>query len=120
MRGDRYLIKTVLKTHQRGYSDFYRQNVRLQMSFENLRDGIQGLELVTETELEKEYRRQNDKAKLKYIQFQNHEYNSAVKIDDGEAQAHFEGNKEKYKTENQVNLRFVKVNPKEFVSDEGV
>ena len=120
IRRDPTLLTNYNLFHQQGYSDPYRQSVRLQMSFENLQNEIQGLELVTDIELEQEYLRQNDKAKLKYIQFQNHEYNSAAKIDDTEAQTYFEENKEKYKSENQVNLKFVKIDPKEFISDEGV
>ncbi len=106
--------------HAQGFSDAYRNSVRLQMSVENLRNDIQGLVLVTDNELENEYIRRHKKAKLKYIQFQDHEYRSAVKIDDVELKAYFEDNKEKYKTEDQANMKYVKIEPKEFVSDEEV
>ena len=120
VRSDSTLLTNYNLLQARGYGDSYRQNVRLQMSYENLRNDIEGLELVTDNELEHEYRRQNDKATLKFIKFQDHEYENTVKIDDAEAQTYFEENKEKYKTEDQVNLRYVKIDPKDFVTDEDV
>ena len=69
VRSDPALLSNYNLFHARGFRDAYRQSVRLQMSLENLRNDIQGLELVTDTDLENEYRRQNNKAKLKYIQF---------------------------------------------------
>ena len=120
VRSDPTLLSNYNLLHAQGFSDAYRQSVRLQMSVENLRSNIQGLELVTDNEIENEYRRQNDKAQLKYIQFQDHEYQNAVKTDDAEVQAYFENNKENYKDEDQVNLKYVKIDPKDFVSDEDV
>ena len=120
VRSDPTLLSNYNLLHAQGFSDVYRQSVRLQMSVENLRNNIQGLELVTDNELENEYRRQNDKAQLKYIQFQDHEYQNAVKTDDAEVQAYFENNKENYKAEDQVNLMYVKIDPQGFVSDEAV
>ncbi len=120
VRSDPALLSNYNLFHARGFRDAYRQSVRLQMSLENLRNDIQGLELVTDTDLENEYRRQNNKAKLKYIQFKNNDYRNAVKIDDAEVQSYFEDNKENYKNENQANVKYVKIDPKEFVSDEEV
>lgn len=120
VRSNPTLLSNYNLLHAQGFSDAYRQSVRLQMSLENLRNDIQGLELVTDNELENEYRRQHYKAKLKYIQFQNHEYQNAVKINDAEVQAYFEDNKEKYKTEIQANVKYVKIDPKKFVSDKEV
>ncbi len=120
IRSDSNLLASYNLYQQRGYGDLFRQDVRLQMSFESVSNQIQGLALVTDTEVENEYRRQNDKAKLKYIQFQNYEYNNAIKVEESEAQTYFELHKEKYKTEERINLRFVKLDPKGFVSDRDV
>ena len=106
--------------HRSGFGEFYLQNVRLGMSSNALRNGIQGLELVTDAEVEKEYRREDDKAKFKFIQFRDYEYNSVATVEDAEAQAYFEANREKYKVDDQVNLKFVKIDPKNFVSDDMV
>lgn len=120
VRSDSTLLTNYNLFQERGFGDAYRRSVRLQMSLENLRNDIEGLELITDNELEHEYRRQNNKAQLKYIQFQDREYQNAVKIDDAEVQAYFENNKEKYKTEDQANVKYVKIDPEEFVSDEEV
>ena len=120
VRSDSTLLTNYNLFQERGFGDAYRRSVRLQMSLENLRNDIEGLELITDNELEHEYRRQNNKAQLKYIQFQDREYQNAVKIDDIEVQAYFENNKEKYKTEDQANVKYVKIDPEEFVSDEEV
>ena len=60
--------------------NYLRQIVRLQMSFEALRSQFEGLDLITDSEIENEYRLQNDKAKLKFIQFQHTSYSSAVTL----------------------------------------
>ena len=120
IRSDANLLGGYNNSLQQGSGDAYRQYVRLFVGDEVLRSQIQGLELVTDTEVENEYRRQNNKAKVKFIQFQHFEYNSAAKVDDAEAQAYFDAHQEKYRKADEINLRFVKLDPKGFVSDEDV
>ena len=104
-----------------GNSDLYRDQIRGQLSESMLRDQIQGMELVTDLEIENEYRRQNHKAKLKFIQFRNSDYNNATEVPDEEAKTYFEqNNKEKYYKKDQINLKFVKISPQDFVSDDDV
>ena len=103
-----------------GNGTVYRDQIRGQLSESMLRDKIQALELVTDLEIENEYRRQNHKAKLKFIQFRNSDYNNTVDVADEEARAHFEKNKEKYAKKDQINLKFVKISPQDFVSDDDV
>ena len=103
-----------------GNGTVYRDQIRGQLSESMLRDKIQALELVTDLEIENEYRRQNHKAKLKFIQFRNSDYNNTVEVADEEAKAHFEQNKEKYAKKDQINLKFVKISPQDFVSDDDV
>ncbi|MCZ6679339.1 MAG: peptidyl-prolyl cis-trans isomerase [Candidatus Poribacteria bacterium] len=105
---------------QQGGADAYRQYVRVLISDQTLRNQIQGLELVTDTEVENEYYRQNNKAKLKFIQFKHFQYNRVATVDDAEAAAYFEEQKEDYKKADTINLRFIKLAPKNFVSDEAV
>jgi len=103
-----------------GNGTVYRDQIRGQLSESMLRDTIQALELVTDLEIENEYRRQNHKAKLKFIQFRNSDYNNTVDVADEEARAHFEQNEEKYAKKDQINLKFVKISPQDFVSDDDV
>jgi peptidyl-prolyl cis-trans isomerase D len=99
-----------------GVAELYKQNVRHQLSSTTLRDNIQNLELVTDTEAEQAYRLEADKAKVKYIEFRHSDYVSTVNVDDAVADAYFQENKDTYKTEEQVNVKFIKINPEDFVS----
>ena len=118
IRSDDNLLASYNAVQQSGNGNDFRQYVRSLLINQILLNQIQGLELVTEAEVENEYRRQNSKAKLKYIQFQHFAYNSAVKVDDAEAQAYFEEHKEKYEEGEVINLRFIKLDPKNFISGE--
>lgn len=103
-----------------GFAEIYKQNIRFQLSSSTLRDNIQNLELVTDTEAEQAYRLEADKAKIKYVEFRHSDYSPNVKVEDGEAEAYFEENKINYKTEEQVNIRFVKINPADFVTQSDI
>ena len=93
-----------------------KKNVRLILSATTLRDGIETLELVTDTEAEQAYRLQADKVKVKFIEFRHDDYVTAVNVDDAEAEKYFQANREDYKIEEQVNARFIQINPPDFVS----
>ena len=103
-----------------GDGALYRDQIRGQLSESMLRNQIQGMELVTDLEIENEYRRQNHKAKLKFIQFRNSDYNNAAKVTDEEAEGFFNQNKEKYHKKDQIKLKFIKISPQDFVSDDDV
>ena len=118
IRNDNNLLDSYNSVQQSGSGAVFRQYVRSDLVNQILLNQIQGLELVTDAEMEDEYRRQNTKAKLKYIQFQHFAYNSVVEVDDAEAQAYFEEQQEKYKKGAEINLRFIKLDPKSFISDE--
>ncbi len=100
-------------------ANFYKH----QLSATKLRDNIQNLELVTDTEAEQAYRLEADKAKVKYIEFRHSDYVSTDKADDAEAaeaEAHFQENQDNYKTEEQVNVKFIKINPEDFVTQSDI
>ena len=118
IRNDDNLLSNYNAIQQSGSGDDFRQYVRSLLINQVLLNQIQGLELVTDAEVENEYRRQNTKAKLKYIQFKHLWYNGAAKVDDAEAQTYFEAHKEKYEKGEEVNLRFIKLDPTNFISVE--
>ncbi len=97
-------------------ANLYKENVRIFLSSTALRDGIQTLELVTDTEAEQDFLLEAEKAKVKYIEFQHNDYISSVYIDDTEAEKYFNENRENYKTDEQVNVKFIKIDPVDFVS----
>ncbi len=118
IRNDDNLLSNYNAIQQSGSGEDFRQYVRSLLINQVLLTQIQGLELVTDAEVENEYRRQNAKAKLKYIRFQHFAYNSAVEVDDAETQAYFEEHKEKYEKGEEINLRFIKLDPQNFISGE--
>lgn len=120
IRSDDNLLSNYNLIQQRGNGADFRQYVRSLLVNQILLSQIQGLELVTDAEVENEYRRQNTKVKLKYIQFQHFGYNSGVEVDDAEVEAYFQEHKEKYEKGDQINLKFIKLDPETFVSGEDI
>ena len=105
---------------QFGAADIYTANVRQQLSTRAIQDGIHALELVTDTEVEQAYQLEADKVKVKFIEFKYDDYLSTVEVDDAEVKAYFEKNRDSYKLEEQVNVKFIRVNPAALVSDEEI
>ncbi len=98
-----------------------KDSVRLELSSTSLRESIRELELVTDTEVEHSYRLDGEKVKVKYIEFRHSDYNSIVTEDDAaEAEAYYEENKDRYKTEEQVNVKFIQVNLEDFVTQHDI
>ena len=118
IRSDENLLANYNAVQQGGNGNSFREYVRSLLINQILLNQIQGLELVTDSEVENEYRSQNTKAKLKYIQFRHFAYNSAVEVDDAEARAYFEEHKEKYEKGAEINLRFIKLDPQNFITGE--
>lgn len=118
IRSDENLLQQYNQYNQLGYeaANYFKGRVRSHLSVTTLRDGVQTLELVTDTEAEQVYRLQADKAKVKFIEFRHDGYVTTVNVDDAEAEKYFQANREDYKTEEQVNTRFIQINPADFVS----
>ena len=117
IRSDANRVQQYNLYEQFGAADVYTENIRLQLSSAALRDSIQALELVTDTEAEQAYRLESDKAKVKFIEFKHSDHNATVEVDDAETEAYYEENKDDYKSQEQVNVKFIRVNPANFVSD---
>ncbi len=119
IRSDENLLQ---QYNQLGYegANYLKEQVRFYLSATALRDSIQELELVTDIEAEQAYRLEADKAKVKFIEFRHSDYISTVNVDDAEAEVYFQENQEEYKTEEQVNIRFIRVNPADFVSQSDI
>lgn len=120
IRSDASRVEQYNLYQQFGAVDLYTENVRLQLSSTALRDSVQSLELVTDTEAEQAYRLESDKAKVKFIEFKHSDYTSTIEVSDAEAEAYFEENRDNYKAEEQIDVKFIKVNPADLVSDEEV
>ena len=120
IRSDASRVEQYNLYQQWGVADLYTENVRLQLSTDVLRNSVQALELVTDTETERAYKLEADKAKIKFIEFKYNDYTSIIEVDDAEAKTYFEENRDNYKVEEQVNIKFIKVNPADLVTAEEV
>jgi peptidyl-prolyl cis-trans isomerase D len=120
IRSDTTRVEQYNLYQQFGAADLYTENVRLQLSSAALRDSVQSLELVTDTEAEQAYRLESDKAKVKFIEFKHSDYAATTEVDEAEAEMYFEKNRDNYKSEEQVNVKFIRVNPADLVSDEDI
>ena len=105
---------------QWGVADLYADNLRYQLSANAIQNSIQTLELVTDTEAERAYQLEANKAKVKFIEFKYNDYASIVEVDDAEAETYFEENREDYRVEEQINVKFIRVNPANLVTFEEV
>ena len=120
IRSDADRVQQYNLYEQFGAVDLYTENIRLQLSSTALRDSIQALELITDTEAEQAYRLESDKAKVKFIEFRHSDYTAMVEVDDAAAEAYYEENKDDYKSQEQVNVKFIRVEPILFVTDSEV
>ena len=116
IRSDTSRVEQYNLYQQWGAADLYTEDVRLQLSTEALRNSVQALELVTDVEAERAYQLEADKAKIKFIEFKHNDYASSVAVDDAAAKTYFEENRDNYKAEEQVNVKFIKVNPADLVT----
>ena len=120
IRSDADRVKQYNLYQQWGVADLYTDNIRLELSTDALRNSVQALELVTDTEAERAYQLEADKAKIKFIEFKYNDYTSIIEVDDAEAETYFDKNRDDYKVEEQINVKFIKVNPADLVTPEEV
>ena len=120
IRSDANRVEQYNLYQQWGVADIYIDNVRLELSTGALQSSVRALELVTDTEAERAYQLEADKAKIKFIEFKYNDYEPIIEVDAAEAETYFEENRDNYKVEEQVNIKFVKVNPAALVTLEEV
>ena len=98
-----------------------KNRVRSFLSTTSLRDSIRELELVTDTEVEQELRLDGEKVKIKFIEFPHSDYKvDDDDIDPKDAEEYYQENMDRYKTEEQVNVKFIQVKPENFVTQHDV
>ena len=116
IRSDTTRVEQYNLYQQWGVAELYTEDIRLQLSTDALRNSVQALELVTDVEAERAYQLEADKAKIKFIEFKYNDYTASIEMDDAAAKAYFEENRDNYKAEEQVNVKFIKVNPADLVT----
>ncbi len=103
-----------------GVADLYADNIRYQLSSNAIQNSVRALDLVTDTEAERAYQLEANKAKVKFIEFKYNDYTPSVEVDDAEAKTYFQENQEDFRVEEQVNVKFIRVNPASLVTSEEV
>ena len=120
IRSDADRVQQYNLYQQFGAADVYMENTRYYLSGTALRDSIQSMQLVTDAEIEQIYRIEMDQARVNFIEFKHANYASIVEVDEAEAQTYYEENQDRYRTEEQINVKFIRVDPANFVSDDDV
>ncbi len=72
--------------------------------------------MITNLELQQEYRKQNEKVRIRYVEFPYRDFADDVQVDDAELSDFFQKNILDYKSDDKVNIQFIKIDPKEFES----
>ncbi|MBC8233297.1 peptidylprolyl isomerase [bacterium] len=95
-----------------GEADSYRESFKETLGMQRLVKMLSDVAVVTDSEIEQEYRRQNEKAKLKYIEFSNRDFQDQVSVTDEQIAEYYEKHKKKYKKGDQVDIEYLKIDPK--------
>jgi peptidyl-prolyl cis-trans isomerase D len=85
----------------------FEDNVRRSLSVEKLRSSLTDWLSVPDHELEKEYRRRNDKVKLAVVSFTADSFRAQVNATDAEVAAHFDAHKNDFKIPEKRKIRYL-------------
>ncbi|MBD3183369.1 hypothetical protein GF312_13815 [Candidatus Poribacteria bacterium] len=106
----KYLLSTYGKITPEEFSEEVENAVRIS----KLKEVISGSALVSDLEIKQEYKKQNEKATIKYIELKHSDFRKEVKASDAEIEEYFKENILDYKVEDKVNISFIKIDPKIF------
>ncbi|MBI3262998.1 MAG: peptidyl-prolyl cis-trans isomerase [Acidobacteria bacterium] len=90
------------------YAEF-EESLRRSMTVERLRAALTDWVTVADTELEKEFRRRNEKVKLQLLAFRTDDFRGKVGLAEPEVAAYFDTNKDKYRVGEQRKVRYLLV-----------
>jgi peptidyl-prolyl cis-trans isomerase D len=90
-------------------ADEFERDIRRQLMAEKLQAMITGWVHVDDAEVEREYRRRNEKVKVELAVFKADQFRKAIQPTDGDIQARFEGNKESYRLPEKRRVKYVAV-----------
>jgi peptidyl-prolyl cis-trans isomerase D len=93
-----------------GYTaEDFEDAVRRDLLSDKLQTAVTGWVTVSDAEVEEEYRRRNEKAKLAVVGFLADQFRTGVTASDADVAAHFEKNKDSYKLGERRKVRYVLV-----------
>jgi peptidyl-prolyl cis-trans isomerase D len=88
----------------------FEQNVRQGLTLDKFRAGLTEWMSVSDAELERDYKLQNEKAILQVVAVLADNFKNQVNPTDAEIASHFEANKEKYRIPEERKIKFVRIN----------
>ena len=96
--------------------DEFERSVRESMMLDKFRAGLTEWMSVADAELEREYKRRNEKVTLDVVAVLSDNFKTQVTPTDAEIAAHFDANKETYRVPDRRKIRYVRVNPAELAA----
>ena len=97
-------------------ADFER-TVRDSLVLDKFRAGLTEWMSVSDAELEREYKRRNEKVTLDVVAVLADNFKTQVNPTDAEISSHFDANKESYRIPDRRKVKFVRINPAELARD---
>jgi peptidyl-prolyl cis-trans isomerase D len=94
----------------------FESSVREGLMLDKFRAGLTEWMSVSDADLEREYKRRNDKVTLQVVSVLADNFKTQVNPTDAEISAHYDKNKESYRIPDQRKIRFVRINPAELAA----
>src|SRR5688572_992218 len=94
----------------------FEQSVRESLMLDKFRAGLTEWMTVSDAELEREYKRRNEKVTLDVVAVLADNFKTQVTPTDAEISGHYDKNKERYRIPDRRKIRYVRINPAEVAS----
>ena len=94
----------------------FEQSVRESLMLDKFRAGLTEWMSVTDAELEREYKRRNEKVTLDVVAVLADNFKTQVNPTDAELSAHYDKDKERYRIPDRRRVKFVRISPAEIAS----
>ncbi len=85
----------------------FEDNLRRSIAIEKLRSALTGWVTVSDPEVEREYKRRNEKVKLDLVVFPVDKHRAEVTVSDAELQSYFDGHKEQYRIGERRKIKYL-------------
>ncbi len=112
---DRYRQLLAQQTPPITPADF-EQSVRESLMLDKFRAGLTEWMSVSDAELEREYKRRNEKVVLDVVAILADNFKTQVTPTDADISAHFDGHKESYRVPDRRKIKFVRISPSDLAA----
>jgi peptidyl-prolyl cis-trans isomerase D len=89
----------------------FEESLRRAIVIDKLRTAVAGWMTVTETEVDREYRRRNEKVKVQVVAFSSDRFREGLQASDQEIAQYFEKNKEEFRVPEKRKIEYVAIDP---------